>query len=116
MPAHHKAEMIRLLPADSCKGSSSCFEVRDRGQKQDGSREAHSIRADVGWEDLGGIDICCRVDTGAIAGNVSDLLRLKLSALDGLTRQCAGIRRRPQRRDQLYWWYRYTGRPEPLRR
>lgn len=41
-----------LLPTDSCKGSWSCFEVRDRGQEQDSSREAHPIRADMGWEDL----------------------------------------------------------------
>ena len=52
MPARYEAERTRLLPPDSSKGRGSCFEVWDRGQEQDSSREAHSIRADVSREDL----------------------------------------------------------------
>lgn len=52
MSARYEAEGVRLLPPDGSKGRWSCFEVWDRGQEQDSSREAHSIRANVRWEDL----------------------------------------------------------------
>jgi hypothetical protein len=71
---HGHDDEDEVIPPPNLRDSErETLKIRDRRQHEDGDAEAHAFGAQVGREDLGAVDVDCRVDEAGEAGSKSML-------------------------------------------